>query len=84
MQATYNATYNAHALTLSFIVRLLPLTALIEAVRTVMLDGAGAGAAANQIGVMVAWGLISFVVAGWMCRWQWGELPAGTYFGSFA
>src|SRR5258706_9182568 len=52
------------------IIRLLPLTALIEAVRTVMLEGAGVAAVANQIGIMLAWGLISFVVALRMFRWQ--------------
>jgi ABC-type multidrug transport system permease subunit len=52
------------------IIRLLPLTALIEAVRTVMLDGAALTAVANQIGIMLAWGLISFVVALRMFRWQ--------------
>src|SRR5438552_2804620 len=52
------------------IIRLLPLTALIEALRTVMLDSAGLAAVANQIGIMLAWGLISFVVALCMFRWQ--------------
>jgi ABC-type multidrug transport system permease subunit len=52
------------------IIKLLPLTALIESVRTVMLDGAGVAAVANQIGIMLAWGLISFVVALRMFRWQ--------------
>jgi ABC-type multidrug transport system permease subunit len=52
------------------IIKLLPLTALIESVRTVMLDGAGFAAVGNQIGVMFAWGLISFVVALRMFRWQ--------------
>jgi len=52
------------------VIKLLPLTALIEAVRRVMLDGAGVTAVANQIGIMVAWGLISFVVALLMFRWQ--------------
>ena len=52
------------------LIRLLPLTALIEAVRTVMLDGAGLPAVANQIGIMLAWGLISFVVALRVFRWQ--------------
>jgi ABC-2 type transport system permease protein len=52
------------------IIRLLPLTALIESVRTVMLDGVGLAAVANQIGIMVAWGLISFVVALRLFRWQ--------------
>ena len=52
------------------IIRLLPLTALNDAVRTVMLDGAGLGAVATQIGIMLAWGLISFVLALRMFRWQ--------------
>jgi ABC-2 type transport system permease protein len=52
------------------IIRLLPLTALIEAVRTVMLDGAGVAAVATQIGIMLAWGLISFVIALRLFRWQ--------------
>jgi ABC-type multidrug transport system permease subunit len=52
------------------IIRLLPLTALIESVRTVMLDGAGVSAVVNHIGVMLAWGLISFVIALRMFRWQ--------------
>ena len=52
------------------IIRLLPLTALIEAVRAVMLEGAGMAAVANQIGIMLAWGLISFVVALRVFRWQ--------------
>jgi ABC-2 type transport system permease protein len=52
------------------IIRLLPLTALIEAVRAVMLEGAGLAAVINQVGIMLAWGLISFVVALRMFRWQ--------------
>ncbi len=52
------------------LIRLLPLTALIEAVRTVMLDGQGIRAVAAQIGIMLAWGLISFVVALRLFRWQ--------------
>jgi ABC-type multidrug transport system permease subunit len=52
------------------IIRLLPLTALIESVRTVMLDGAGIAAVASQVGIMLAWGLISFVIALRMFRWQ--------------
>jgi len=35
-----------------------------------MLEGAGVAAVANQIGIMLAWGLISFVVALRMFRWQ--------------
>ena len=52
------------------IIKLLPLTALIEAVRTVMLDGVGLAAVATQIGIMIAWGLISFVIALRIFRWQ--------------
>src|SRR5882672_8423839 len=52
------------------IIQLLPLTALIEAVRMVMLDGAGLAAVATQIGIMIAWGLISFVIALRIFRWQ--------------
>jgi ABC-type multidrug transport system permease subunit len=52
------------------IIRLLPLTALIEAVRAVMLDGADVAAVTNQIGIMLAWGLVSFVIALRIFRWQ--------------
>jgi ABC-type multidrug transport system permease subunit len=52
------------------LIKLLPLTALIEAVRTVMLDGGGPAAVATQIGIMLAWGLISFVIALRIFRWQ--------------
>src|SRR5437867_12810073 len=52
------------------VIKSLPLTALIDAVRTVMLDGAGIAAVANQIGIMLTWGLISFVLALRMFRWQ--------------
>jgi ABC-type multidrug transport system permease subunit len=52
------------------LIRLLPLTALIEAIRTVMLDGVGVVAVTTQIGIMLAWGLISFVIALRIFRWQ--------------
>jgi ABC-type multidrug transport system permease subunit len=52
------------------IIRLLPLTALIDATRMVMLDGAGVAAITTQVGIMAAWGLISFVVALRMFRWH--------------
>jgi ABC-2 type transport system permease protein len=52
------------------VIRLLPLTPLIESVRMVMLDGIGLAAVAPQIGIMSAWGLISFVIALRIFRWQ--------------
>jgi len=51
------------------IIRILPLTALIEAVRNVMLDGAGLAGVSTQVGIMLAWGVISFVVALRLFRW---------------
>jgi len=52
------------------IINYLPLTALIQAVRTVMLDGADASAVAGQIATMLAWGLICFGLALRLFRWQ--------------
>ena len=52
------------------LIRALPLTALIEAVRTVMLDGAGPAAVARQITIMLVWGAVSFGVALRVFRWQ--------------
>jgi ABC-2 type transport system permease protein len=52
------------------VIRLLPLTALIDAIRAVMLDGAGVAAITTQLAIMAAWGLISFVLALGMFRWH--------------
>ena len=52
------------------IIRALPLTALIESMRTVMLDGAGFVTVAGQVLVMLLWGLLSFIVALRLFRWQ--------------
>jgi ABC-2 type transport system permease protein len=52
------------------LIRALPLTALIEAVRAVMLDGAGPGAVARQVVVLLVWGAVSFGVALRLFRWQ--------------
>jgi ABC-type multidrug transport system permease subunit len=52
------------------LIQCLPLTALIESVRRVMLDGAGVEAVARQITIMVIWGAVSFIVALRFFRWQ--------------
>jgi len=52
------------------ILRLLPLTALNDSIRTVMLDGASLSGVTTQIGIMLAWGLISFLLALRIFRWQ--------------
>jgi ABC-2 type transport system permease protein len=52
------------------LIRALPLTALIESVRAVMLDAAGPAAVAWQIGILLVWGLLSFGIALRVFRWQ--------------
>ncbi|MBE3100028.1 MAG: ABC transporter permease [Planctomycetes bacterium] len=48
----------------------LPLTALNEAMRAVMLDGDSILMVGRQLGVLTLWGLVSFVVALQWFRWQ--------------
>ena len=48
----------------------LPLTALNDALRAVMLDGAPAVAIAPQLLVMTAWTLVSFAIALRIFRWR--------------
>jgi ABC-type multidrug transport system permease subunit len=51
------------------LIKALPLTALIEGVREVMLDGVGPAAVARQITILVVWGVASFGVALRLFRW---------------
>jgi ABC-type multidrug transport system permease subunit len=51
-------------------VQTLPLTALNDALRAVMLDGAGLGALAPELLNLTAWGIASFAVALKIFRWQ--------------
>src|SRR5262245_27641363 len=50
--------------------RLLPLTALNDALRGVCLDGAGLAELALPIGLLIAWGVLCFVVALRIFRWE--------------
>jgi len=52
------------------IIRALPLTALNDALRAIMIDGAGLGATAGSLAVVAAWGLASFALALRMFRWR--------------
>jgi ABC-2 type transport system permease protein len=52
------------------VIRALPLTALIESVRTVMLDGEGLMAVGGQVLLMVLWGGLCFGVALPLFLWQ--------------
>jgi ABC-type multidrug transport system permease subunit len=51
------------------LIRALPLTALNEALRGVILDGASLGAVAAPTAICAAWGVVSFAVALKIFRW---------------
>ena len=51
-------------------IRLLPLTAVVDALRDIMLQGAGLGELLPQIGVMVLWLVTTFVLALKLFRWR--------------
>jgi ABC-type multidrug transport system permease subunit len=51
-------------------IRALPLTALNDALRATMIDGAGLAAVAGQMAVLATWGLACFVVALRIFRWR--------------
>jgi ABC-type multidrug transport system permease subunit len=52
------------------VIRLLPLTALNDALRAVMLDGAGVHSLFKPTFILLAWGLASFAVALRLFRWR--------------
>lgn len=51
-------------------IQALPLTALNDALRAVMLGGAGVTAIAHEIGILTAWTVVSFAAALKLFRWQ--------------
>jgi ABC-type multidrug transport system permease subunit len=51
-------------------VQALPLTALNDALRAVMLDGTGVTGLLGEIAIMAAWGAVSFAIALKIFRWQ--------------
>jgi ABC-2 type transport system permease protein len=51
------------------IIRALPLTLLIDALRSVMLEGASLSSQLLRIGALIAWGAVSFVIALRYFRW---------------
>jgi ABC-2 type transport system permease protein len=51
-------------------ISLLPLTALNQALRAVMIDGAGLGGVLTQGGILLTWALVSFTAALKMFRWR--------------
>jgi ABC-type multidrug transport system permease subunit len=52
------------------LIRLLPLTALNDALRAVMIDGATLASVAHELGVLSLWGAVAFAVALRLFRWQ--------------
>jgi ABC-type multidrug transport system permease subunit len=50
--------------------RAIPLTALNDALRAVMLEGAGLGAVLPQLANLALWGVLSFFLALRLFRWQ--------------
>ncbi len=52
------------------LLKALPLTALNDSLRRTMLEGAGLVGVLPEIAVMVAWMVLSFVVALWIFRWE--------------
>jgi ABC-2 type transport system permease protein len=51
-------------------IRVLPLTALNESLRAVMLEGAGPAVVGPDLGLLAVWGLLSFAVALRIFRWR--------------
>jgi ABC-type multidrug transport system permease subunit len=51
-------------------IKVLPLTALIDAMRSVMIDGASVFSQTPQIALLAVWGIVTFVIALKIFRWQ--------------
>ena len=51
-------------------VQALPLTALNDALRGVMLEGTALAPLLPELGLLAAWGMVSFVLALKFFRWQ--------------
>jgi len=52
------------------LIQILPLTPLINALRSVMLEGSSLASQASQIAIMAVWSVVSFAVALRIFRWQ--------------
>ena len=51
-------------------VKALPLTALNDSLRAIMIDGAGLSSLGAPLAIVVAWGAVSFIVALKIFRWR--------------
>ena len=52
------------------IIHALPLTATVDALRSVMLEGAALVSLGSELGILAAWLVASFVLAVWLFRWR--------------
>lgn len=52
------------------LIQALPLTAANDALRLVMLEGRGGAAVMSELAILAVWGLVSFLVAVRIFRWQ--------------
>lgn len=52
------------------VIKLLPLTALNDALRAVMIEGRGLLAISSEIAILAAWCIVSFLIALKIFRWQ--------------
>jgi ABC-type multidrug transport system permease subunit len=52
------------------LIQALPLTALINALRSIILEGAALQSVARELGILAAWGVGSFVLALRIFRWR--------------
>jgi ABC-type multidrug transport system permease subunit len=52
------------------VIRALPLTALNDALRAVMIDGEPLASAGGMLAIVAAWGLVSFAIALRIFRWR--------------
>jgi ABC-2 type transport system permease protein len=52
------------------LIQALPLTALINALRAVVLEGAGVPGVSRELAVLAAWGIASFGIALKIFRWR--------------
>ena len=52
------------------VIQALPLTALIDALRAIMLEGSRIGPIAGELALLAGWGAGSFGLALWLFRWR--------------
>jgi len=52
------------------LIKAIPLTALNDALRAVALEGAGPSGIVLEVGILAAWGFVSFAAALRLFRWN--------------